>query len=52
MTVFKMLVAAGCALFAGVLVENAKANSTCAPGGATGAACAQHIVVAAPARSN
>ena len=52
MTVFKMLMAAGCALFAGVLVENAKATSKCAPGGASGAACAQQIVMAAPARSN
>ena len=39
MTVARMLVAAFCALAAGVAVENAKASGACAPG----AACVAHV---------
>lgn len=46
MTVFRMLLAAGFALTAGVLVENAKATSQCATGEA---AC---VIVPASPRLN
>lgn len=46
MTIVRMLMAAFCALAAGVFVEHAKATSVCTGGEARPAICLQHSISA------
>jgi hypothetical protein len=52
MTISRMLMAAVCALVAGVAVENAKATAECGAPGAIAAACIQKASAAAGSRIN
>jgi hypothetical protein len=52
MTIGRMLIAAVCALVAGVAVENAKATAECGSAGAASTACIQKASAGAGPRIN